>query len=370
MSIPFFAFTGRAYDVGYQHGQALKENIRAFAAYRLQRCIDRANAAGGKVGEGAVLELAVEHLKILDRYAPELHQELEGMSEGSGVGLPHLLLLNGYTDFIDTLLQVVTQGNATAEPVDPHGCTAFFAAGEATRHGGPLIGQTWDMDAHAEPHVVGVHLSVTGRPPCLLLTHAGCVAVAGVNANGIALAINNLKPTDARLGVPWVFVVRKVLACRDFDSAFLELQGAPYSSGHNYLLCDEDGRAVNIESTGAEAEVLDFEGPTFVHANHYCHQELLPLAQPLSPTTTTCRRQERLAELLKDRAGRLDVPELHRCLSDPEVEIAPPGRAPSPGEPPAVSCATAIFDPAARVAYLRRGHPSGGELMPVDFRPV
>ena len=369
MSIPVLSFRGPHIEIGRQHGEALREGLASFAAYRISRCQHKVRASGADVSEREILDLAGRHLGPLAHFAPELLEELEGMAETSGVSLEALVVLNSYTDFVDTLLRHVgpPAGIPPAAPVHPHGCTAFFAAPDATREQHVFLGQTWDMDGEAEQHVVALRLDIPGEPPCVLLTHAGGLGLAGLNQAGMGVAINNLVPLDARVGVPFPFLVRRALACVDFDNAFLALTQVPFASGHNYLLSDAEGRAVNVETTGEECEVVSIESPVYAHANHYTCETLKPLAATLAPGSTTCSREARLRELLEERKGSLDVQALHDCLADPKVEVASPGVSTLPGEPPHWSCATAIFDLTARAAHLRKGHPSQGPLQKLDF---
>lgn len=370
MSLPLYVFRGPHAEIGRQHGETLKEPIAAFARRRLERCRELAAEAGAAVSEREILALAAHHRAPLARFTPELFEELEGLAEGSGVPLDALIVLNGYTDFKDTLLRAVAQRAEPAAPAAPeaHECTAFYSAAEASREGRVFLGQTWDMDGEAEKYVVGLRLEAPGEPACIVLTHAGGLALAGLNQAGVGVVINNLLPRDARVGVPWPFLVRSALACRDFDNAFLALTQVPFASGHNYLLSDDEGRAVNVETTGEECEVLSVDTPVYAHANHYTCASLQALAAPMLPGNTSCRREERLRQLLEERKGALEVASLQACLADPEVEVAPPGVSSRPGDPPHWSCATALFDLGARTAFLRAGPPSGGPLQPVDFQ--
>src|SRR5262245_31866914 len=121
MAIPFFVFRGPHREIGRQHGEALKEGLAAFASYRLSRCIHRAQAASARITEDQSLELARQHLRPIAHFVPDLLEELEGMAESSGVSVERLVVLNSFTDFVDTLLRSVAA--PPPQPAHPHECT-------------------------------------------------------------------------------------------------------------------------------------------------------------------------------------------------------------------------------------------------------
>ena len=88
----------------------------------------------------------------------------------------------------------------------------------------------------------------------------------------MSVCIDNLKSHDAKVGVVWPALVRRMLRERNAEGALHALMTAPMSSGHHYLFGDEH-RVYGVETSGERKEVVldrrvdsgDFD---YVHTNH------------------------------------------------------------------------------------------------------
>jgi isopenicillin-N N-acyltransferase-like protein len=265
-----------ARERGVFHGRALAREIREIAAIRSEL----ARSQGLFRTDEELVRVAERHLPVLAAYDALLHEELLGIAEGAGLPAARIVVLNHYTDLKD---------------LDPSSladdeCTAVVAG---TREGA-LLGQTWDMHGSAEPYVTMLHVpEAEGRPEAWLLSIAGCLGMAGMNRTGLGIAINNLKSHDARVGLVWPALVRRVLAERTAEAARDVVLGAPLGSGHHYLVADSR-RAYGIETSGRLAEVwrevdLAEAGAGFHHENHCVGTEVAKVSS-ISPVSTTRER--------------------------------------------------------------------------------
>src|SRR5690606_1302049 len=114
-------------------------------------------------------------------YSPELVAELEGIAEATGLGLAELVIMNGFTDFIDVVANHEHAG--ALHPVGTHAadnCTAFIVSNSAAVEGQGFIGQTWDMHDTATPFVILLRGRPANRPAFLVFTVTGCVGMIGM----------------------------------------------------------------------------------------------------------------------------------------------------------------------------------------------
>lgn len=231
---------------GQRHGSAYPGEIRSLAALRVYLT----RTVGGFSSDAEVLRVARAHLPVLASYDDALYQELLGIAEGAGVTPEEIVVLNHYTDLRDL--------DASAVPEDG-GCSVVRARTPT----GDIVAQTWDMHATAIPYVMMLR-----TPDAWLLSLTGCLGMAGMNRNGVAIAINNLHSTDARVGVVWSALVRVALRMKSAADARDAVLSAPIGSGHHYLVA-EPGAAFGIETSGTTRELLYLGEPDwYVHTNH------------------------------------------------------------------------------------------------------
>lgn len=256
--------SGTPYQMGVQHGRAHRDTIRAFAEERV-RLAGESAWAGRDVPREEVLALAEACVSAHRRYSPALTEELAGMAAATGLTLAELVVVGGFTDFIDT---VYGAAKGAAAPSAADNCTAFLVPNARAALGSGFLGQTWDMHAGATPHVILLRGAPAGAPPFLAFSTVGCLGMIGMNALGVAVGINNLLGADGRVGVTWPFVVRQMLTCSEADEALEVLLEAPLAGAHNYLILDAAGRGFNVEATSTTHHVTPLAGEALVHTNH------------------------------------------------------------------------------------------------------
>ncbi len=267
---------------GQAHGELWREPIAALADIRLGLTVRRSRFESA----AHVREAAGAHLPVLREHLPELHEELLGIAQGSNMAPEDIVVLNHYTDLRDVPPEAVGLPTADAEVGDPGGCTSIYYAGIE----GPVLGQTWDMHASAEPFVrmMSIEPPDTGQQS-LCFTLTGCLGMAGLGQDAVAVTINNLSSTDGGLGVVWPAVVRTMLAAPTAKAARDRLLSLPLSSGHYYTIAD--GRDFFGYETSGQLKVLTQTGPraAHLHTNH-CFDPVLRQREAVPRGSTTFGR--------------------------------------------------------------------------------
>lgn len=248
---------------GRAHGELWREPIGALADIRLALAVRRSRFGSTE----HVQQAAGAHLPVLERHLPGLHAELLGIAEGANMSPEDIVVLNHYTDLRDVPPSAVGLPSSEAEQADadPGGCTSIYFTGVE----GPVLGQTWDMHASAEPFVRMMSVAPKGTTQqSLCFTLTGCLGMAGLGQDAVAVTINNLSSTDGGVGVVWPAVVRAMLDAPSATDARERLYALPLSSGHYYTIAD--GRDFfGVESSG-QRKVLTQVGPraAHLHTNH------------------------------------------------------------------------------------------------------
>ncbi len=323
-------------DRGRAHGEHFRARIHEIARIRVELALSQ-----GKLrSEARLLEVCRQHLPVLAAFDHALHDELVGIAEGADLEPTRVVALNHYTDLKD----IADEECSSAAASTPEG---------------PVIGQTWDMHGSVEPYVCVLELD-----DVYAFSITGCVGLAGMNDAGVGVCINNLRSDDARVGVVWPALVRRMLRERHAEAALHVLMTAPMASGHHYLFADAR-RVYGVETSGErKAVVLDrrFEAPVaYVHTNHCLSPEIAAVSS-VGPTSTTLERYAWLAGSVAERpiADRRDL--WARLGSHEGYPRSVCTHLASPEEPHAMkTCGAVVIDPARRELWACHGCANGAE---------
>ena len=290
--------SGDPYDLGYRHGKAYAEPIGQLTEERLRLCATDDWARAG-VHHHVILDLAARCMPYHHRFDEALCAELEGIADGSGVPMVELLIMNGFTDFVDVLHQHVVD--------DPGGCTAVLTSPSVSADGRGYLAQTWDMHTTATPYVIMLDVRPNIGPNVMTFTLNGCVGMIGINDAGITVGINNLYTSEGKKGVTWPFVVRKMLAQTDLNEAMAVLENADLAGAHNYLVMGPEGKGFNVEAVPSLRAVTPLE-TTIAHANHCVEPALVSLERPRSVQAmrSTATRLDQARAFMDQRSGQID----------------------------------------------------------------
>lgn len=313
--------SGTPYELGYTHGRAFAKEIGALTEERLHLSCDPFWTGGQEATLEEVLALGQACLRYHQEFDPVLMEEMQGMADATSIGVNELVIMNGFTDFVDVIANpavlhhhrsaAVTPG----EDFDGGGCTAFVVAPSAAADGQGYLGQTWDMHSTATPYVTLLEVRPDAGPSLLTFTITGCVGMIGMNEHGVAVGINNLLGADGRPGVHWVYVVRKMLAQRTVEHALAVLRGAHLSGAHNYLLMGPDAggevHGYNVEQMATRAHVTPVKS-VYAHANHCLIAEMTTVERPRKSVShaSTQARYSQAAAHLNSNSGRITLDSL------------------------------------------------------------
>ena len=350
--------SGTPYEMGYQHGMTYADDIRKLTEERLHLSCD-STWTGRNLRREQVLQLANDCLPYHEAYAPDVMDELCGMSDATGISLAELIITGGFTDFVDVIYNAYAKEPAV--PVYGNECTSWLTTNAMMQNGHAMLAQTWDMHATATPHVILIHAKPDNAPEYYALSLTGCVAMIGMNSHGITVGINNLAGADGQPGVTWNFVCRKILQQTNLDDALQCLTEAQLAGGHNYLLLDAEGNGYNVEAMATAIHITELQDQPLVHANLCLHENCSAVERPLTQelfddSTTRVRRTTiRMNESRKYTA--VDLMDIMRSREDGDNSVC------SIAAPPFYSetCAAVVIAPATRDFWAVWGLPTENE---------
>ncbi|MBI2104006.1 MAG: hypothetical protein HYT90_00290 [Candidatus Omnitrophica bacterium] len=239
--------SGTPYELGRQHGDALREEVRASVAQVLGffRGYLKVPWAGGLAVNWWLDRAWAQAVPFVPADALE---ELRGLADGSGVPLRELFRLH-------------------AIPDRTYSCSNFAAWGRATA-GGRLIhvrNLDWNIGAGIQRFPVVFVVRPSGKRAFVNVGWAGFIGVlTGANDAGLSIGQIGAETVDATFrGEPMVFVMRRVLEeAGTVDEAASLIRQARRTVGVNYVVADARAkRAVAIETTRRHVRVFEADDP-------------------------------------------------------------------------------------------------------------
>ena len=126
-----------------------------------------------------------------------------------------------------------------------------------------ILGQTWDIHKSALDYVCLLHIDNS-----LVFSIFGCLGMMGVNAHKVAIGINNLSSTDAKIGIIWPALVRKVLQQKNAFDGKEVIMNSLLGSGHHYAIADENNFFA-METSGTKKSLITKNADNiYFHTNH------------------------------------------------------------------------------------------------------
>ncbi|AEO57007.1 hypothetical protein MYCTH_2302672 [Thermothelomyces thermophilus ATCC 42464] len=184
-SFPCLVLSGNPRQRGLMYGLLLRDKIKANVARQLGHPF---------FPPWDVCLYLIQRFYIpgMRKYWPSGLEELEGMAQGSGVYLEHLMLLNARDDLtVGRRLLADGMGESTS---------AFFSQ-LATADYVPLLAHSWTSSKykHDQSLIVCLEIQFTAveeLPNIFMVTEAGMISGCGINAHGVAVVGNRLISSD------------------------------------------------------------------------------------------------------------------------------------------------------------------------------
>lgn len=233
---PVVYLEGAPYDLGYQHGSMLRQEVRASVGQTLDYFRGRLRVP--VLGPFLVNRwLDWGYAQMAPFISPAYAEEMRGLADGSGVPLREIHRLHAIPDLTGT------------------GCSSLAVFGRATTDGRLYHTRNldWDIAAGIQAHAALFVVRPQGGQPFLNIGYAGFIGVlSGINARALSVGEIGAATVDETFqGEPMPFVLRRVLEqSHTLEEAARLVLIAARTRGYNYVFADGLAReAIALETT-------------------------------------------------------------------------------------------------------------------------
>ena len=255
-SLPTIELSGSHREIGRQHGEAARAQIRDSIAYYRESFKQITGLEWSEIKRNAP-----RWVDPIDRYLPGITDEIHGIAEGAAVAFEEALALNARGE-----LSTHNPFAADAE----EGCSSYALLSQATGDGHVYCGQNWDWRCETAGTVILLRITQPGKPTIIMQTEAGQVGRHGANSAGIALNANGLGARWGKgIGVPQPIIRRKILESADMQTALRAVFDAKQTLCSNLLITNKDGFAIDLETTPDRDGWMYPTDGLLVHTNHF-----------------------------------------------------------------------------------------------------
>src|SRR5699024_6065216 len=212
-------------------------------------------------------DLLKNNLTFYEKYFPSIVEELKGISDGSGISLEDIHLINVPLFFVLKWL--------------PQECTSVLARGSATLDGKTYLIKNRDMGSEKVKHVV-LNREYEDGSKIIEVNGAGIITFPGSGMNDAGLAVstsgvwsdkmdfNMERIKDSHILLNMHIILEE---CKTVDEAIEYLKKAKRMSGMNFVIADKE-KGVAVEATQDEIRVINDDSGIIVRSNHYLDPDL------------------------------------------------------------------------------------------------
>jgi hypothetical protein len=287
---------GTPYEMGYQHGKLLHDEIASLGTEVIQGL----KLAGKELGLG---KLAIR------RSFPDVVEECRGLADATkdvGITMDSCMMV-AFGDVYQGLFTYLLP-----KALMPDGCSIFVAAGQATVDGRLYYGRSFDHNKTPiaywiENPTVFVRQPKDGIPHVSLAMPGAVWPDSGMNAEGIMVAINDALPQTIEqisfAGGSNLQVMAKIMKqARSYEQARALMSTWERMRGNIIAIADGKSRQAGVfELLGTEMGVRQLDKNGVLYAtNHFVAPEMTD--KDARSDRSTLSRYERFSQLLEPKA--------------------------------------------------------------------
>jgi hypothetical protein len=338
---PIEVIGGTPRNRGRVYGRRFRDDIAQFLDREIYGAF-----LGGAAGRHELLAYADACGQVIREVCPLIHDEMEGMAEGTGLRLEEIILLTLHEELY----------HRGVLPKVGH-CTALAVGPPETLAGAAFVGQTWDWMQSVAGLSRMLEWRRTEGPSVLAYTYPGLWVGAGLNGAGLALCWTSADlgnhALGARVGLPSYVLIAHLLYQESLESVLQEARRDRHAGWFTFVMADGAGNLVNIEGSPAGISIEPARG-RLIRVGFGSSAMAARSGGPIPEPHARCRK---LAELLDGTKGKTDRATLQEFFQDPACGISV-GKA---------TIDMMLFDTVTRHAYLSRGPEYQVDWKPFGF---
>lgn len=317
----FVTVEGSHFEMGVQHGRALKQVIRNNVKGFCSKVLELAD------NENSSKDLRASYETIYRNHFGYVLDEIHGIANGSDLEYEDTLFFLMVWEFLDNCVpenrrRSFLHSVKAIETVDS--CSCIVAAGAATVNGKSLATQNsdWPSLPMLSPIPFAIKASPRGRFKFVgraLAGFLGAPKVIGFNEKGLTFVSSGVhQNAGGEFGVPPLFMVREAL--EHFSTvkevlSFVQTIPKWSHSGENVDVVDASGSMARISVSSNRVAVATTQGDFLTSTNHY-PKEIQHLGPSPDDYPSSYHRYARLTEIIKENYGKISPGLIMTLMSD------------------------------------------------------
>jgi hypothetical protein len=338
---PLTLISGKPRDRGRMYGSRFKDGIHAFLDREIYQAFIQKPSP-----KDAMLAYAGACGKEVKQFSAVIHDELEGIAEGSGLKLEEVLLITLHEELY----------HRGALPKVDH-CTAVAVGPPDTSDGNTYVGQTWDWMQSVFGMSSMLHWKREEGPSLLAYSFPGLWVGAGLNSAGLALSWTSASLGDqalgARVGIPAYVLLAHLMYQESLDAVEEEANRAKNAGWFTFVMADGRGQLCNIEGSPKELVVERSTG----HLARVSFGSRKMTGTAAGAKVARHPRCDKMYGLLGDASGKITRQTMQHFFQDPTCAISV-GRS---------TIDMMVYDTTRREAWLSRGPSYGADWKRFTF---
>jgi isopenicillin-N N-acyltransferase like protein len=354
-----------------QRGQAYGEGLRKRILDLLGQAWEGLGESIGMAPKQFIMDWLTNtnYLEAVDRWTPQLLEEVRGIGEGAGVEFSEIFawqLLDEFGWYLNLMKSRAASANGIGQ------CSTLGVFGE--NEGSALLAQNWDSLTILGEYLTMLHIKNSANGlETFVITSSGRIGPFGMNNQGAGICLNGLTEflNSSGEGLPVVFVGRGALEQGSPEAAACFVQKVPHATAQSYTVGGPHAIWM-YEASANQVLHVPASGTRLVHTNHpfanddkCVSNRTLEVQQQNWKKTTT--RYKCIQNRLADRSKPVTVETVKAILSSHDSKEVPVCR--HAGAEPSISTAAGMIMELSSqpVLHLSQAHPCEAEFKRFSF---
>ncbi|MGZ6347144.1 MAG: C45 family autoproteolytic acyltransferase/hydrolase [Anaerolineales bacterium] len=294
---------GTNLEIGRQRGEALRPLVWEHVE-RMKYLAVESNPSQGIKDIFDRFITGTGHLQAAEKWAPQLLDEVKGISQGSNVQFNDIFAMC----CLDELwcYSQAQSGKSTLA------CSSVGCFRE--EYSPALLGQNLDTDNISKNLAVVLHIKGVDQPETFIVCHVSNLGWLGLNRTPLGVCVNTLHLKSNRNGLPIQFMAREILRKRSLVEATDFLSHTQQGAAQNFMIGNAE-KVVDFEgSARGVVQYIPFEGARrLYHTNHPLgNNDYIPMYPVIYPNTLD--RFKYLEYRLKDQSQPITIENIKGIL--------------------------------------------------------
>ncbi len=241
-------------------------------------------------------------LPAMERWTPDLLEEVRGLAEGSAQNFNTMLAF-----------QCMDEDWWFRETSRLEHCSVI---GVHDRGKAPILAQNMDVHRMTDGNQVLLHITDDGFET-YVFSFAGFIGLTGLNSRPLGVCVNTISQLNSSIdGLPVAFVLRGLLKQSGLEDAEKFLRAVKHASGQNYMVADAS-RILDFECSAAGASQFGAGAKNLYHTNHpLASEDFRPGEKEKAARLFVTNSHQRLAALTAlSEAETVDIRSIKETLS-------------------------------------------------------